>query len=221
MSPTLAIVLWWIAFGVTHAVLSSIPVRARLVQRIGEPAFRGAYSLLAIALFVMLVRTYFAHKHAGVWLWTVERGPLLYAVMYVGMALSCILVVAGLLRPSPANVVPGDPTPRGALRLTRHPTFMSLVLFGLLHLLPNGSSADVAFFGGFVVFTLLGAWHQDQRKLAVGVPGFRAFYAATPFWPFTGRETLQGIRELGPLVIGLGLALAVTVRYFHAAWFGG
>jgi len=117
--------------------------------------------------------------------------------------------------------VPGDPTPRGVYRITRHPLVMSIALFGALHLLPNGSTADVAFFGGFVAFALAGAWHQDRRKLALGVPGFRAFYEATPFLPFTGRDTLRGLRELSPVVVGAGIAATAVVRYFHAAWFGG
>ena len=53
------------------------------------------------------------------------------------------------------------------------------------------------------------------------MPGFRAFYEATPFLPFTGRDTLRGLRELSPVVVGAGIAAAAVVRYFHAAWFGG
>src|SRR5437667_446816 len=93
--------------------------------------------------------------------------------------------------------------------------------FAALHLLPNGSTTDVAFFGGFVAFALVGAWHQDRRKLALGVPGFRAFHEATPFLPFTGRDTLRGLRELSPAVMVAGIAAAAVVRYYHAAWFGG
>jgi hypothetical protein len=29
------------------------------------------------------------------------------------------------------------------------------------------------------------------------------------------------MREMVPTVVGLGIALAVVVRYFHASWFGG
>jgi uncharacterized membrane protein len=87
--------------------------------------------------------------------------------------------------------------------------------------LPNGSTADVAFFGGFVVFGLVGAGHQDGRKLALGVPGFDRFHAATPFLPFTGRETLQGLRELPAAVVGAGIVVTVVVRWLHPVWFGG
>jgi uncharacterized membrane protein len=94
---------------------------------------------------------------------------------------------------------------------------MGLSLVGWLHLPMNGSTADVAFFGGLALFPLVGAWHQDQRKLAAGDAAFRAFHAATPFLPFTGRETLRGLRELPPVAAALGIALALGARWLHGS----
>src|SRR5262245_46159777 len=185
MSPTARILLLWLGFAGSHLVLSSGPVREPLVRRIGEGPFRGLYSLVAFAFFVPLVWTYFAHKHAGPWLWVVPHDPLLVGLIDLGMVVAFMLVVASLVRPSPAAAMPGDPNPRGAFRITRHPLLMGLALFGLVHLVFNSSSADVAFFAGFALFAPIGAWHQDRRKLAMDVPGFRAFYEATPFLPFT------------------------------------
>jgi len=221
MSPTLEIVLFWLGFAGGHLVLSSVPVRSRMVAAMGRVPYLGLYSVVAFAFFIPLVATYFAHKHAGVLLWGPGVGPLLRGVMYVGMGVAFIFVVSSLLRPSPAGVVPGSSTPSGVYRITRHPQNMGIALFGLLHLLPNGSAADLAFFGGFALFGVVGSWHQDQRKLAVGEPGFKAFLERTPFWPFSGPETLRGVRELSPLAVGVGIGLTVLVRYFHPRWFGG
>ncbi len=221
MSPTGTILALWVAFGGSHMVLSSARVRPRLVAAMGEGAFLGLYSVVSIAFFVPLVRTYFMHKHAGPLLWSIPVGTPLRWTIYLGMAVAFVLMVSGLVRPSPANIVPGDPTPRGALRLTRHPLFMGLGVFGLLHLIPNGNAADVAFFGGFPVFAVIGCWHQDRRKLAAGSAELRRFQAATPFLPFTGSESWLGVRELGAGVLAGGIALTVLLRYFHPAWFGG
>ena len=221
MSPAATVALLWAGFAATHVGLSSVGVRRALAGRIGERPFQGLYSLVALGFFVPLVRMYFAHKHDGRWLWLVERGPALHATMYVGMGAAFVLLVASLVRQSPAGIVPGDPEPRGVYRITRHPLVMALALFGALHMIPNASAADMAFFGGFVAFGLVGAWHQDQRKLALGVPGFRRFYEGTPFLPFTGRETLRGLRELSPAVVVTGIAAAAAVRWFHPSWFGG
>jgi len=220
MSPFVQIILLWLGFAGSHLVLSSVPVRRRLVMRLGEQPFRGLYSLIAFAFFIPLVAIYFTHKHAGPQLWSLTRGPLLLATVYTAMAFAFVLIIAGLVQPSPAFVVPGDATPRPVHRITRHPVMMGIALIGLAHLLPNGSATDVAFFGGFVVFGLVGAWHQDRRKLAIGVPGYREFVAATPFLPFTGPGAFRGLREIAPAAV-VGVAATVLVRHFHAVWFGG
>jgi uncharacterized membrane protein len=97
--------------------------------------------------------------------------------------------------------------------VTRHPLVLGLAIVWALHLVPNASTADVAFFGGFVGFSLAGAWHQDARKLRAGGETFRAFHAATSFLPF-GRG-LGGLADLPPLVIALGVLVALGVRWLH------
>jgi len=221
MTPTSTIIVLWFAFAGSHLALSSTGIRGALVATLGEWPFRGLYSVIALALFVPLVDVYFAHKHAGPWLWMLPHTPALLAIVYVGTALAFVLAVAGLVQPSPAFVVPGAAEPRGVHLITRHPILMSFALLGLVHLLPNGSTADVAFFGGFVLFSLVGAAHQDRRKLASGTPGFREFYEATPFLPFTGGSTLRGIRQVPVTAVAVGLLVTIGVRYFHSSWFGG
>ena len=51
-------------------------------------------------------------------------------------------------------------------KITRHPLFVAMAVWGGAHLLMNGYAPDVAFFGGFVVYGLAGAAHQDYRKRA-------------------------------------------------------
>jgi uncharacterized membrane protein len=220
MSPTLEIVLWWVAFAGSHLVLSSLPVRTRLVAAMGERVFQGLYSLVVLGLFIPLVATYFTHKHAGAVLWSIPSVPPVRWIMYAGVAVAFVLVVGSQVTPSPANLVPGEARPRGVLHITRHPFVMGTALWALIHLVANGTATAVAFFGGFVVFGLVGARHQDARKIASNVPGYREFCAATPFLPFTGKETLRGLRELAPAA-AIGVAATVVVRYFHASWFGG
>jgi uncharacterized membrane protein len=221
MLATVVIVALWLGFAGSHMALSSRRLRPALVARLGEPGFLAVYSLVSLALFVPLVWFYFGHKHAGPLLWSISIGTPLRWMIYAGMAVAFVLMVSGLVRPSPTSIVPGDTTPRGALRLTRHPLFMGLGLFGLLHLLPNGNAADVAFFGGFPVFAVVGCRHQDERKLAAGGPDFARFHRETPFLPFTGSHTLLGIREVGPWLIASGVAVTVLLRWFHPQWFGG
>lgn len=211
---------WWLAFAATHVGLSSARVRARLVAALGQTGFLAVYSLLAFATFVPLVRSYFAHKHTGPFLWYLGAVPGLRPVMYAGMVIVLALIAAALLRPSPAAIVPGKSEVAGAYHVTRHPMFMAVGLYGILHLLvARVNASELAFFAGFPLFACLGCWHQDRRKLASGDAAFARFHAQTAFLPFTGPRALQGLREMGlPLALGAGLAFAL--RWFHGPLFG-
>jgi uncharacterized membrane protein len=221
LSPALAIALLWLGFGGSHILLSSRGLRPRLVSALGQPAFLGLYSLVAFAFFVPLVWIYSENKHAGAALWGVGAEGLSRWALHLAMAVAFVLLGCSLVRPSPAAVVPGDPTPRGVARITRHPQNMAIAIFGLLHCIANGFASDLAFFGGAAAFALIGSWHQDQRKLADGPPGFAEFHAQTPFLPFSGPGTLQGLRELPIAGVVIGLTLFAVVRWFHSSWFGG
>jgi uncharacterized membrane protein len=215
-----AIVFWWLAFAATHMGLSSTPVRSRLVATLGQRGFLGVYSLVAFATFIPLVSAYFGHKHEGPFLWYLGASPVLRWIMYAGMALALSLLVAALLRPSPAAIVPGKSEVAGAYHVTRHPLFMAVGIYGLLHLLvARVNATELAFFAGFPLFAWAGCRHQDRRKLATGGDEFRRFHAQTVFFPFTGPGALRGLREIRlPLVIGTGLA--TLLRVFHPQLFG-
>jgi uncharacterized membrane protein len=201
-------------------ILSSDPLRRSLVARLGAGPFLGLYSVVALALFVPLVRTYFAHKHAGPLLWSIPLGTPLRTAIYVAMAAAFVLMVAGLVRPSPAGIVPGDPTPHGAQRLTRHPLFMGLGLFGLLHLVPNGNAADVAFFGGFRFSRSPAAGTRTGESWSAGPRGSRASIVRRRF-SLHRVETIKGIPSLDVVVVLGGVGVTALLRYFHPAWFGG
>jgi uncharacterized membrane protein len=199
MTAVGVIIALWVLFALTHVVLSSNPLRPRAVRLFGERLYQGLYSLVAFAIFLPLVLVYAGNKHAG---------PLLWAV-------------AGIFRPSPSGVT-GTPTrrPRGVQRITRHPLFMGFVLWALMHLLVNGFASDVVFFGGFVVFGLLGSWHQDRRQKALPDGSYAKFCELSPFLPFTRGGILKGLREIGVVPIVVGLMAAGVLRYFHVVLFG-
>jgi uncharacterized membrane protein len=165
----IGIVALWIAFAATHMGLSSLRLRPLLLERLGERGFQGFYSLVALALFVSLVWVYASHKPAGPELWSLGGLPGVRAIMSLGMAVALVLAVGGLLTPSPVSMLPAKTDVKGVFRITRHPLSMGIGLFGLMHLLGTEVHAgELAFFGGFVVFSLVACRHQDQRKLAEG-----------------------------------------------------
>jgi uncharacterized membrane protein len=221
LDPVVSIALLWTAFTATHVGLSSVSLRPRLVTVLGAKGFLGAYSAVALAIFVPLVLIYLGERHAGVWWWSVAGGPVARGLLYALMTLALVLVVEGITAPSPASLGAGPAAQdaatrvRGALRVTRHPLALGVGLLMALHLIPNASSVDLAFFGGFVLFTLLAAWHQDTRKQQTEGEAFRAFLRATRFVPFSGRASLVGLREIPWRSWAIAVAAALGLRWLH------
>jgi len=223
LSAPAVIALLWILFAGSHMALSSLGLRPRLVGAIGERAFLGVYSLVALAIFTALFWFYIAHRHQGALLWALPLGGAGLWAIYALQAAAWSLVAAGLVQPSPVTVgLPEERRPKRAVGvhlLCRHPLFMGLGLFGALHLLVNGFASDAVFWAGFPLFAVIGSRHQDQRKLATQGAAYRAWYDETPFLPFAGRATARGLREMGPVPIAVGVALAAVFRWLHGPLF--
>ena len=99
----------------------------------------------------------------------------------------------------------------------------SFGLWAIAHLLVNGWANDVAFFGGFLVFSLLGTAHQDARKRALDDGSLREFFAESSQVPFAailaGRTRLV-LGEISWIGAALGLAAAVGLFFLHDVWRG-
>ena len=225
MKEAFVVLFWWLVFGGTHLLLSSASLRPKLIARLGDRPFLGVYSLVALATFIPLAMFYARHKHAGPQLWR-TFGPYLIArdLNLALMAFAFVLLVCGQVsRPPSAMMVSGTPQAYGLTRITRHPTFAAIFLFGIAHCLMNGYLSDLMFFGGFVVFAWIGASHQDSRKV-VDVPGYAEFKNETSFVPFgamcSGKQRLD-LRELRWPIVLLALVIFYIVRAYHPLLFGG
>jgi uncharacterized membrane protein len=221
MGVVVGIALLWLAFAASHMGLSSLSLRPRLVELLGDRGFQVVYSVIALAIFVPLMALYFENQHAGLHLWYLGTVPGVRQVNYALMAVAMALLVSGIASPSPASFMGGKAEVKGLFRITRHPLLMGFALFGAAHLLAaNVNAAELVFFGGFLVFTVVGCWHQDQRKLATVGEEYREFHEQTPFLPFTGPGAIKGLMEQ-PVAALLGALGAGLLRYFHQGWFGG
>ena len=167
MDSSIKVLVWWVLFAGTHTVLSHPPIRSSLVGRLGERAFQGFYSLIAFATFVPLTWTFFANRSShAVPLPALATTPGIWWVTMLLMLLAVVLLVLGFSRPNPVSSLterPGSGA-MGVLRITRHPAFMGVAIFGLAHLLVSHSAIDRAFFGGGFLYALLGSAHQDWRR---------------------------------------------------------
>jgi len=198
VSPSIQILLLWLAFGASHVALSSHALRPAIVARTGEAVFQILYSVVALAIFVPLVAVYLEHRHTGPWLWMVSMTPVVTWLVYAAMTVGVLLLVCGLVSPSPTSFASGGGpvAVQGIHRVTRHPLLMGFGWIGLVHLVPNASLADVVFFAGLPAFAVVGCRHQEQRLRRTRGPEFEAYLDATPFLPFTGAGALRGLREI-------------------------
>jgi uncharacterized membrane protein len=211
-------------FVASHLALSSPPLRASLVSRMGEKGFRGLYSLLSL---VLLVWTALAYGDAPVVdLWDPPIGLKHLSLLIMPMA--CVLLVAGLTTPNPSAIGGDQPEiinagPAGILKVTRHPVMWGFALWGIAHLLANGDAASLILFGGITLLALVGARAQDAKKRRLLGADWEGFAERTSFLPFAAlfaRRTRLRPGEIGWWRIALGLALFALLLWLHSWLFG-
>lgn len=221
-----SILFWWLLFAGTHLGGSSPALRTPLIRRLGLLGFKGIYTLIALATFIPLCSVYARQKHAGALLFVPDSSLL--AATEALMLVALVVLTQGIARPGPMSTqveMDGRFTKeaRGIQRVTRHPQNLAFVLFGFSHLLVNPFSADLIFFGGFVVFGITSAILQDRRQRISGIPEIRQYLAETSALPFaaivTGRQRLA-VKEYSRTALVAALLLFVVLQIFHPRIFG-
>ena len=217
------VLAWWLAFAGSHMVLSSVPVRGAIVRRIGEGPFAGIYSLVALATFIPMVWTYWPSRHTGAMLWNLRGVPGATVVTIVLAATGFAFIAASVAQPSPTSMdARAILRARGITRVTRHPLLVGLALWGTAHVLVNGFLSDIVFFGGFPVFALIGATHQDARKQSQQLSRLGTFYGETSLVPFGAiitRRTRFAVGEMPWVALGSGVLIALILYYLHPLLF--
>jgi uncharacterized membrane protein len=134
------LVLGLILFLGIHSVAIVAPGwRDAQAMRLGDMPWKGLYSLIAIAGFVVLIVGYGLARQSPVVLYTPPAWTR-------HLALLLMLPVFPLLL---AAYLPGR------IQATlKHPMLVSVKLWAVAHLLANGTLADVLLFGGFLVWAV-------------------------------------------------------------------
>lgn len=227
MSVEMQLVGWWTLFGATHLIGSSVPVRTWLIARMGLIGFKATYSIVSILTFSPLIVTYWNNRHEGAVLF--EPTLIHRYLADAGMMFALILLVLGIMTPNPMTTAAEmsgrvSGTARGIQRITRHPLNNAVGMFGIAHCITNPTVGDWIFFGGFLVFSVVTAWHQDRRVWAVGPHEFKAFHAESSFVPFMailrGYQSLRW-REFGAVAVLVAVILFLILRMAHPTLIGG
>ena len=213
------------AFVGTHFAMSH-PLRAPLVERIGERGFLGLYSLVAFATLGWIAHAWNA---AGIETPPHLPGDIGWAVASLVMLFASVLLVGSLVG-NPALPTGGVParTPdaaRGVYAITRHPMLWSFALWALVHSYVMPTPKNHVVTAAILVLSLAGAALQDRKKRRLQPDRWRGWEARTSWWPFVaiarGRARFGGFRA-HDLAGGLVLWLAATWAHMPlAGWAAG
>ena len=128
--------------------------RSAQQARLGEKAWKGAYSLASLLGLVLLVWGYGLARQTPVPLWTPS----------IGMRhLASLLTLVSFIFLAAAYV------PRNAIKARLgHPMTLGVKVWALGHLLANHTLADLLLFGGFLVWAVLSFRAARARDRAAG-----------------------------------------------------
>lgn len=172
-------------FGV-HLVRVIAPgFREAMIARLGSWGWKGLYSALSLAGFVMLVAGYADVRWHSAVLWGPPTGWMRMAVA-LGMLPVLVVFIAAYL---PGKI-------RASLR---HPMVIATSAWAALHLLVNGRVADLLLFGGVLAWALVVTVASFRRP--------RTPPAHAPSLPWDGAAILAGLGAWWWLAFGGGHVL--------------
>ena len=136
-----------------HALTMARDTRARLIARLGEGGYKGAYSLVSLAGFVLIVWGFISYRAAGyIPVWTPPR-----AMAHVAMTLMLPAIVLLFVYLLPGGKMKG---------LVKHPMLVAVKLWALAHLLVNGDLGSMLLFGSFLAYGVIDRISLKRRGVA-------------------------------------------------------
>lgn len=170
--------------------------RAAQIRRLGEPAWKGLYSVASLVGLGLIIWGYGEARLMPTVLWNAPVWARHLAALL--MLVSFVLLVAAY--------VPGN-----ALKARlQHPMVLGVKVWALAHLLANNTLADLLLFGSFLVWAVLDFRSARRRPVAASAtsaagPTVLTVVLGTLVWSamaFWAHAWLFGVRPLGGAVAG-------------------
>lgn len=128
--------------------------RTRTIARVGANPWKGVYSLVSIAGFVLLVWGYGEAR---------QQGIVLYEPPVFTRYIAGLLMLVSLVLLAAAKV------PRNHIKAKiGHPMIAGVKVWAFAHLLANGRLADVVLFGAFLMWAIADFIAARRRDRAAG-----------------------------------------------------
>ncbi len=205
-----------------HLVVSGTKLRDVLAQRLGERRFWGVFSLASAAAIGFLILTW---READTTLLWVAPGWLRW-VLVAAMLIAFLFFVASVSAPNPTMVGQSGAvgqSPRGMVRVTRHPMLWSFALWAAVHMIGNGDMASQVFFGAFLVTALAGMPSIDAKLARRDPATWKTLSAVTSVVPFAAILAGRNRFVPGEIVWWVPLVAViawVALLFLHARLFG-
>jgi uncharacterized membrane protein len=211
-----------------HAFVAGSELRWWLVQRLGQRAFGGFFSLLSLGSLLFLIDAYRKTPFYPLWF-----SPRIIHWLPLGvMPFALLLLVGAFSVPNPTavgaeKILERTDAARGVLRITRHPFLWATALWSGAHLLVTGHVAAILFFGTLLVTALRGTGSIDEKRRRTNKAEFERYLEITSNLPFAaiiqGKNRLAWSELWVPSVIAallLAVLLKVHLRLFGFSPFG-
>ncbi|MCB1510567.1 MAG: NnrU family protein [Hyphomicrobiaceae bacterium] len=178
-------------FFAIHSVPMQGRLRSGLIERFGEGAYKGIFSLISAVGLVLIVLGYaklqgHPTKNPEIWFPPIWMRHLTLLLMLPAMILLVSAYVPSRIR-----------------TMTKHPMLAAIKLWALGHLLANGDLGSIVLFGSFLAFAIVDRISLKQR------------HAPGPLGDRSG--SLAG--DLTAVVVGVALYAALLL-FAHAWLFG-
>jgi uncharacterized membrane protein len=206
LTPQMGLTGFALLFVGLHFLLSH-PLRGPLARAVGEKAFQGIYSLIALVTFGGMIYFYrIIGREPQLWV----AGDALWLFATLLMWFGCILFVGSFVRnPAfPGAHVERGKKPSGVFGITRHPMMWGFASWAITHLIVVGTAKAMVFDGPILLLALAGAAGQDAKKARLMGEDWHDWKAQTAFVPFT-----RGFANPGMVALVGG-----TLLFFAATW---
>lgn len=128
-------------------VMPSLPnVRDRLIGRMGEKPYKGAYAAGSLIGLILIVMGYSGMDYQELWQSPPWAGHLALAVMPVVFVLWVAAELKGHIR-----------------KKIKHPMIIGVLLWAAVHLVNNGDRASLYLFGCFALYSVFSIISSSRR----------------------------------------------------------
>lgn len=182
--------LFLVSFGfMTMHFVSSTKIRSRFINRFGELAWLGLFSVLSIGFLGWMIFAYLtADRIEDLW-----QMPIWWLwVNAVLMFVSLTFILLGYISKNPAAgetrltqyALKGKHLGKGVFAITRHPSMWGVAIMSFAHMVSNGSVEAQIFFGSLLGTAIIGSYLQDKRKARDFGDDWAQYAAKTSWLPF-------------------------------------